>query len=87
MEDRGGWLSRAGISEVCLTESVGGGKQQGILPCERDEAAAELEKLAEQGNVHAQFLTGVLYRDGGLLILDSEEARYWIEQAAKHELP
>ena len=85
MEDQGGWLSRAGISAVCLNLwEVVNSKEYSLA--ERDEAATELEQLAGEGDVHAQFLTGVLYRDGGLLIPDTKKARYWVEQAAKREL-
>lgn len=86
MEDQGGWLSRAGISAVCLNLwEVVNSKEYSLA--ERDEAATELEQLAGEGDVHAQFLTGVLYRDGRLLIPDTKKARYWMEQAAKRELP
>ncbi len=53
---------------------------------ERDEAAAQLVKMAEDGETYAQYLTGKLYRDGPVLIPDSVEARYWFGQAAQ-ELP
>ena len=86
MEDQGGWLSRNGISQVCLDLWDRANDQSCSLE-DRDEAAIGLEQLAGEGDVHAQFLTGVLYRDGGLLIPDTEQARYWFEQAAKHELP
>ena len=86
MEDRGGWLSRAGISLTCLELWETANSKEFPL-AERDGAAAELEELAELGDVHAQFLTGVLYRDGGLLIPDAEKARHWLEQAAERELP
>ena len=52
-------------------------------PIERDAAAAQLIKKAEDGNPHAQYLTGKLYQDGPVLIPDSVEALYWFEQAAK----
>ena len=86
MEDQGGWLSRNGISQVCLDLWDRVNDQSSSLE-DRDEAVTELEQLAGEGDVHAQFLTGVLCRDGGLLIPDTEQARYWFEQAAKHELP
>ena len=35
---------------------------------ERAEAAKQLETLADDGDRYAQYLTGILYRDGGLLI-------------------
>ena len=49
---------------------------------ERGEAVSEMEKLAESGDMYAQYLMGKLWRDGPLLIPDSVEARYWFEQAA-----
>jgi len=58
------------------------------LPLEdRDSAAEELERLAEQGDPHVQFLMGQLYRDGPLLIPDSQKARRWFTQAADAGLP
>lgn len=49
---------------------------------ERGEAVSEMEKLAESGDMYAQYLMGKLWRDGPLLIPDPVEARYWFEQAA-----
>lgn len=49
---------------------------------ERGEAVSEMERLAESGDIYAQYLMGKLWRDGPLLIPDSVEARYWFEQAA-----
>ena len=49
---------------------------------ERGETVSEMEKLAESGDMFAQYLMGKLWRDGPLLIPDSVEARYWFEQAA-----
>ena len=86
MEDQGGWLNRNRISPNCLDLWDRANDQSCSLE-DRDEAAIGLEQLAGEGDVHAQFLTGVLYRDGGLLIPDAEKARYWMEQAAKRELP
>lgn len=86
MEDQGGWLNQNRISQVCLDLWDRINDKSSSLE-DRDQAVAELEQLAGEGDVHAQFLTGVLYRDGGLLIPDTEQARYWFEQAAKHELP
>ena len=54
---------------------------------ERDAAAERLEQLAAEGDVHAQYILGLLYRDGGLRIPDVEKARYWLEQAAKTRAP
>ena len=49
---------------------------------ERSDAVSEMDKLAESGDMYAQYLMGKLWRDGPLLIPDSVEARYWFEQAA-----
>ena len=54
---------------------------------DRDEAAEELERLAERGDTHAQYLMGQLYQDGPLLIPDSQRAKDWFVQAAEHGLP
>ncbi|WP_151075876.1 MobP3 family relaxase [Flintibacter sp. KGMB00164] len=86
MEDQGGWLNRNRISPNCLDLWDRANDKSSSLE-DRDEAATELEKLAGEGDIHAQFLTGVLYRDGGLFIPDAEKARYWFEQAAKREFP
>ena len=57
----------------------------GRLPLEaRDQAAERLERLAEQGDAHAQFVMGQLYRDGPLLIPDSQKAKRWFTLAAEH---
>lgn len=57
------------------------------LPLEdRDYAANSLKELAEGGDAYAQYFMGKLYRDGGLLIPDSVEARYWFAQAAVQNL-
>ena len=50
---------------------------------ERNDAVSEMNKLAESGDMHAQYLMGKLWRDGPLLIPDSVEARYWFERAAE----
>ena len=50
---------------------------------ERDEAAAKLIEIAEDGDLYAQYLVGKLYQDGTVLIPDSVEALYWFEKAAR----
>lgn len=50
---------------------------------DRDEAAAQLTSMAENGDPDAQYLVGKLYRDGPVLIPDSVEAQYWFDQAAR----
>ena len=52
---------------------------------ERSGAVSEMDKLAENGDMYAQYLMGKLWRDGPLLIPDSVNARYWFEQAAEQE--
>ena len=49
---------------------------------ERSYTVAEMEKLAESGDMYAQYLMGKLWRDGPILIPDSVEAQYWFERAA-----
>lgn len=56
------------------------------LPLEdRDEAAKQLETLADGGDRYAQYLIGILYRDGGLLIPDTEKAQHYLELAARQD--
>ena len=52
------------------------------LPLEdRDEAAKQLDG----GDRYAQYLIGILYRDGGLLIPDTEKAQHYLELAAQQD--
>lgn len=53
---------------------------------ERDAATAELEQMANADDPHAQYIMGLLYRDGGLLVPDTEKACRWLELSAR-ELP
>ena len=53
---------------------------------ERDEAAEQLEQLAEVGDAYAQYIIGTAYRDGGLLIPDTVKAQKLLERAAKQEI-
>ena len=59
------------------------GRDESLTMEERGEAVSEMERLAESGDMYAQYLMGKLWRDGPLLIPDSVEARYWFEQAAE----
>ena len=52
---------------------------------ERDEAGKQLEALADGGDRYAQYLTGILYRDGGLLIPDTEKAQHYLGLAARQD--
>ena len=53
---------------------------------ERDEAVDVLRVIAENGDPHAQYLMGKLYRDGPLLIPDTVQARDWFTRAADQGL-
>lgn len=50
---------------------------------DRDEAAAQLMDMAEDGEPNAQYLVGKLYEDGPVLIPDSVEAQYWLGLSAQ----
>ena len=50
---------------------------------ERSDAVSEMDKLAENGDMHARYLMGKLWRDGPLLIPNAANAWYWFEQAAE----
>lgn len=52
---------------------------------ERSDAVSEMDKLAESGDMYAQYLMGKLWRDGPLLIPNSANAQYRFEQAAEQE--
>ena len=53
---------------------------------ERDEAAEQLERLADAKDAHAQYIIGTAYRNGELLILDTVKARKLLERAAAQEI-
>ena len=50
---------------------------------ERSDAVSELETLAGNGDKHAQYLMGELWRDGPLLTPNTVNARYWFQLAAE----
>ena len=86
MEERGEWVDNWEVSYECLR--LRARIEDNKLPlAQRDEAAEDLEQLAEYGDVHAQYFLGLLYRDGGLLLPDANQAAYWLELAAKRDLP
>ena len=85
-EERGEWVENWEVSYECLR--LRARIEDRKLPlAQRDEAAEDLERLAEYGDVHAQYFLGLLYRDGGLLLPDAEQAVHWLELAAKRNLP
>ena len=86
MEERGEWVDNWEVSYEYLR--LRARIEDSKLPlAQRDEAVKDLERLAEYGDVHAQYFLGLLYRDGGLLLPDAEQAAYWLELAAKRNLP
>ena len=50
---------------------------------DRQDAVKDMEQLAREGDMDAQYLMGKLYRDGPLLTPDSVKARYWFREAAQ----
>ena len=85
-EERGEWVDNWEVSYDCLR--LRAEIEDNKLPLDqRDEAVEDLERLAEYGDVHAQYFLGLLYRDGGLLLPDAQQAAYWLELAAKRNLP
>ena len=86
MEERGEWVENWEVSYECLR--LRARIEDRKLPLnQRDEEVEDLERLAEYGDVHAQYFLGLLYRDGGLLLPDAEQAAHWLELAAKRDLP
>ena len=68
------WREQSYISTYFLDETV---------PLdERDEAVEQERKYAEDGEPTSQYVLGVLYRDGGLLMPDAVKARDWFEKSA-----
>ena len=85
-EEQGEWVENWEVSYECLR--LRARIEDRKLPLnQRDETAEDLERLAEYGDVHAQYFLGLLYRDGGLLLPDAEQAAHWLELAAKRNLP
>ena len=50
---------------------------------ERDKAVEQERKYAEDGEPTSQYVLGVLYRDGGLLMPDAVKARDWFTKSAE----
>ena len=86
IEDRGGWVADQELPWDCYElRSIIENEEQ--TREERVDAAVQMKQLAQAGDAHAQYLMGLLYRDGGLVIPDTERARYWMEQAASQNVP
>ena len=74
MQDDGEQISTYGMSYECQDlQSVANDESYPLE--ERDEAAEQLEQLAEDGDAYAQYIIGTAYRDGGLLIPDTAKAQ------------
>ena len=48
--------------------------------------AEQLERLADAGDAYAQYIIGMAYRDGGLLIPDTVKAQKLLERTAEQDL-
>ena len=70
MQDDGEWINTYDMSYECQKLQNAANDVDLSLE-ERDKAAEQLERLAENGDAHAQYIIGTAYRDGGLLIPDT----------------
>ena len=85
MQDDGEQISAYAMSYEC--QDLQSMANDDSFPLEeRDEAAEQLEQLAEDGDAYAQYIIGTAYRDGGLLIPDTVKAQKLLERAAKQEI-
>ena len=85
MQDDGEQISTYGMSYECQDLQSMANDDRFPLD-ERDEAAEQLEQLAEDGDAYAQYIIGTAYRDGGLLIPDTAKAQKLLERAAEQDL-
>ena len=85
MQDDGEQISAYAMSYEC--QNLQSMANDDSFPLEeRDEAAEQLEQLAEDGDAYAQYVIGTAYRDGGLLIHDMVKAQKFLERAAEQEI-
>ena len=85
MRDNGEQISIYDMSYEC--QNLQGVANDESFPLvERDEAAEQLEQLADAGDAHAQYIIGTAYRDGGLLIPDTVKAQKLLERATEQDL-
>ena len=85
MQDNGEQISAYAMSYECQDlQSVANDDRFPLE--ERDEAAEQLEQLAEDGDAYAQYIIGTAYCDGGLLIPDTAKAQKLLERAAEQDL-
>ena len=84
MQDDGEQISTYAMSYECQDlQSVANDDRFSLA--ERDEAAEQLEQLADAGDAHAQYIIGTAYRDGGLLIPDTAKAQKLLERTAEQD--
>ena len=85
MQDNGEPISAYAMSYACQDlQSVA--NNESFPLAEWDEAAEQLEQLAEDDDAYAQYIIGTAYRDGGLLIPDTVKAQKLLERAAEQDL-
>ena len=85
MQDDGERISTYAMSYACQDlQSIANDDSFPLK--ERDEAAEQLEQLADTGDAYAQYIIGTAYRDGGLLIPDMVKAQKLLERAAEQDL-
>ena len=85
MQDNGEQISTYDMIYECQDlQSVANDESFPLV--ERDEAAEQLEQLAEDGDAYAQYIIGTAYRDGGLLIPDTVKTQKFLERAAEQDL-
>ena len=85
MQDNGEQISAYAMSYACQDlQSVANDESYPLE--ERDEAAEQLEQLADTGDAYAQYIIGTAYRDGGLLIPDTAKVQKLLERAAEQGL-
>ena len=85
MQDGGEQISTYAMSYACQ-DLQSAANDESFPLVERDEAAEQLEQLAEDGDAYAQYIIGTAYRDGGLLIPDTAKAQKLLERAAEQDL-
>ena len=85
MQDDGEQISAYAMSYECQDLQSAANDDRFPLE-ERDEAAEQLEQLAEDGDAYAQYIISTAYRDGGLLIPDTVKAQKLLERAAEQDL-
>ena len=85
MQDDGEQISTYAMSYKCQNlQSVANDDRFSLA--ERDEAAEQLERLADAGDAYAQYIIGMAYRDGGILIPDTVKAQKLLERTAEQDL-